>query len=146
MLSNSRSYDNQYLLNLLLTPDFVLYENLGAYTLGNHPHAMKASMAHDPYTPPLHESMSGEHRYDFLAAIGKEIPESEQRTTWKVVKNTSLPCGANLLPSTSDFRIKQYPYGRMRKHKYRFCVRGDHQIKNLNYFESYAPVAPCLTI
>ena len=71
MLSSNQSYDNQYLLNFLLTYDFGLYENLGADTLRNHPHAMKASMTHDPDNPWLHEAMSGEHRYYFLAAIGK---------------------------------------------------------------------------
>ena len=51
MLSSNQSYDNQYLLNFLLTYDFGLYENLGADTLRNHPHAMKASMTHDPDNP-----------------------------------------------------------------------------------------------
>ena len=34
----------------------------------------------------------------------------------------------------------------MRNHKARFCVRGYHQIKNLDYFESYDPVASWSTI
>ena len=68
-----QSYDNLYLLNLLLTRDFGFYDNLVPYTLGNHPHAMKASMTHNPDTPCLHESISGEHRDDFLTAMGEEI-------------------------------------------------------------------------
>ena len=74
--------------------------------------------------------MSGEHRDYFLITMGKYITELEQRNTWKVVKNTSLPCGSNLLPSSWAFKIKQHPDGRMRKHKAIFCVRGDCQVKN----------------
>ena len=81
MLFSCQYYDNQYLLNLLLTPDFVLYENLGADTLVNHPHAIKASMTNDPDTPQLHEAMSGEHGYYFLSTMGKDIAELEQWNT-----------------------------------------------------------------
>ena len=59
LLSNGHSYDNRYLLNHPLTPDFWLYKNLGADTLGNHPHEMKASMTHNSDTNRLHEPMSG---------------------------------------------------------------------------------------
>ena len=61
MLSSVQSYYNQYLLNLLITSYFGLYETLGAYMLGNQPHAMKAPLTHDPYTPCLHEAMSSEN-------------------------------------------------------------------------------------
>ena len=98
MLYRGQSYDNRYLLNLPLTPDFGLYNNLGAYKLGNHPHAMKESMIHDLDTPSLHEAMSGENRYDLLTAIRKEISELEQRNNWKVARKASLTRGAKLLP------------------------------------------------
>ena len=113
---------------------------MGAYTLGNQPHDMKASMSNDPGTPRLHEEMSGEHQDYFLTSIGKEIEESEQQNTWKLVKKNSLPRGSNLLSSTLAFNIKIYPDGRIRNHKAKVCVRGDRQIKNLDYFESYSPV------
>ena len=146
MLYSGQSYENLYLLNLLLTPDFLLYNNLGAYKLVNHPHAMKASMTHNPDTYRLYEAISDEHLDDLPSAMVKCIADLEQRNTWKVVKKTSLPLGANLLPSTWAFKINRYPDGRMRKNKARFCVRGDCQIKILDYFESYAPVASWSTI
>jgi hypothetical protein len=97
MLTSGQAYDNRYLLNLLLDRDFGLYENLGADTLMRHPQAMKASSTHDPDSPRLHEAMRGEHREEFLMAMGKEIQELEAHGTWSVVKKTSLPRGANLL-------------------------------------------------
>jgi hypothetical protein len=146
MLTNGQAYNNRYLLNLLLDQDFGLYENLEADTLMCHPHAMKASTSHDPDSLRLHEAMSGEHREDFLVAMGKEIEELESHGTWTIIKKISMPQGANLLPSTWTFKIKRYPDGRMRKHKARFCCRGDKQIAGVAYFESYVPVVSWSTV
>jgi hypothetical protein len=145
-LTSGQAYDNRYLLNLLLDRDFGLYDNLLANTLLCHPHAMKASTTPDPDSPRLHEAMSGEHREEFLAAMSKEIEELESHGTWTVIKKSSLPRGANLLPSTWAFKIKRYPDGRMRKHKARFCCRGDKQIAGVDFFESYAPVVAWSTV
>ena len=73
MLSSGQSYNNLYLINLLLTPEFVLYENLREDTLVNHPYAMKYSMTHDPDTPRLRKAIIGEHQDDFLTEMGKDI-------------------------------------------------------------------------
>ena len=63
MVTSGQSYDNRYLLNLLLDRYcFGLYENLGANTLMSHPQAMKASTSHDPDPPCLHEAIGGKHR------------------------------------------------------------------------------------
>ena len=61
MLCSDQSYYNRHLLNLLLKPDFGLSKNLGADALGKNPHAMKASMPHDPDTLHVHEAINGEH-------------------------------------------------------------------------------------
>ena len=70
-LYSGQSYDNQYLLTPLFTPDFGFYENLGIDTLVNHPQAMKVYMTHSPDTPWWHESMSGDNWYDLLASMVK---------------------------------------------------------------------------
>jgi hypothetical protein len=146
LLTQGQSYNNRYLLNLLLDHEFGLYENLSPNALMMSPHAMKASATHDPDTPRLHEAMRGEHRDEFLAAMGKEIAELEAHGTWNIVRKESMPDGANLLPSTWALKIKRFPDGRMRKNKARFCVRGDKQIAGVDYFESYAPVASWSTV
>jgi hypothetical protein len=78
---------------------------------------MKASAAHDPNTPRLHEAMRGEHRDEFLAAMGKEITKLEAHGTWQIVRKEFMPDRANLLPSTWALKIKRYPDGRMCKNK-----------------------------
>ena len=51
-----------------------------------------------------------------------------------------------LVPSTWVFKIKRLPDGTLKKHKARFCVRGDLQVEGVDYFESYAPVVSWTTV
>ena len=78
--------------------------------------------------------------------MGKEIEDLEQHNTWEILKKTSLPRGANLIPPTWAFNIKRYSDGIMRKHKAISRVRGYRQIKNVYYFESYTTVVSWLNI
>ena len=57
-----------------------------------------------------------------------------------------LPEGANILPSIWAFAIKRDPAGEIKKHKARFCVRGDKQIEGVDYVDSYAPVVSWSTV
>ena len=78
--------------------------------------------------------------------MGKEIEELENHNTWEVLERSSIPEGANILPSTWAFKIKRTPSGEVRKFKARFCVRGDKQIEGVDFFESYAPVVSWSTV
>ena len=46
----------------------------------------------------------------------------------------------NVLPGTWAFKCKGFPDGAVRKLKARFCVRGDRQKKDVDYFKTFAPV------
>ncbi|MEO0405215.1 MAG: reverse transcriptase domain-containing protein [Bacteroidota bacterium] len=141
---SEQSYQEQYLINIALDPEFGLIENLGATTLLRNPQLLKVKAVRDPDTPNIGEAMSGPHIEELLAAMAKEIEELEKHNTWEVVKCSDIPKteGAmpNSIPSTWAFKIKRYPDGRLRKFKGRFCVRGDRQVEGVDYFESYAPV------
>jgi hypothetical protein len=52
----------------------------------------------------------------------------------------------NVLLSTWAFKAKRYPSGLLRKLKGRFCVRGDRQIENVDYYETFAPVVSWNTV
>jgi Reverse transcriptase (RNA-dependent DNA polymerase) len=97
-------------------------------------------------TPSFHQALSSHYREDFLEAMEKEIQELEAHGTWSIVKRSSLPEGAKVLPSTWAFKVKRYPDGRYRKCKARFCVRGDMQIEQVDYFESWSPVVAWSTV
>jgi hypothetical protein len=43
-------------------------------------------------------------------------------------------------------RAKRYLDGRMRKHKARFCVRGDRQVEGVDYTDKYSPVVSWSTV
>jgi hypothetical protein len=145
MLTSGHAHDNRRLLNVLLDQDFGLCENLGADTLLCHRHTMKVSATHNPATPGLCKAMQGGHREDFLVAMGKEIEELEARGTWTVMKKSTLPRSANLLPSTWA-KIKRCPDGRLREHKARFCCQDDKQIEGVDCFERHAPVVAWSTV
>ena len=113
IFTQGHTYENCYLLNLLLDHYFGLYENLSSDSLVLHPHSMKASATVNPDSPRLHKAMHGKHREGFLKAMGKEISKLESHGTWYIVRKTSMPQGTNLLTSTWAFIIKQYPDGRM---------------------------------
>ena len=103
ILTQGHTYDNSYLLNLLLDHNFGQYENLYADSLMLHPHAMKASATVDPDSQRLDEEMYGKQREDLLKATGKETSELESHGTWNIVRNTSMPQGTKLLSSTRAF-------------------------------------------
>ena len=52
----------------------------------------------------------------------------------------------NVLPSTWAFRVKRFPSGVIKKLKARFCARGDRQIANVDFFETFAPVVNWNTV
>jgi hypothetical protein len=100
----------------------------------------------DPDNPTLREAMLSEHATEFKEAMTTEITALEKGNTWSPLLRSSLPQGANVLPGTWALKIKRYPDGRVRKFKGRYCVRGDKQIKGVDYNETYAPVVSWTTV
>ena len=100
----------------------------------------------DPDNPTLREAMLSEHASEFKEAMAIEITALEKGNTWSPLLRSSLPHGANVLPGTWALKIKRYPDGRVRKFKGRYCVRGDKQIKGVDYNETYAPVVLWTTV
>ena len=137
----------QYVIVLLLDPNYGIFDNLPINMFTENPHFMKAAATKDPDTPTLKEVMMDfKHRDKFIKAMDVEIKELESHNTWTVMRKADMPEGANLLPSTWAFKIKRNPDGSIRKYKARFCVRGDKQIADVDYFESYAPVVSWSTV
>jgi Reverse transcriptase (RNA-dependent DNA polymerase) len=52
----------------------------------------------------------------------------------------------SVIPRTWAFRIKRLPSGEIKKLKARLCIRGDKEIKNVHYWETYAPVVSWTTV
>eukprot|EP00957_Ditylum_brightwellii_P149685 11398678-Ditylum_brightwellii.AAC.1 len=64
---------------------------------------------------------------------------------WEVINLDEVPCTSDrnrhtVIESTWAFKVKQAPDSSVKKQKARLCIRGDQQVKNVDYFEIYAPV------
>ena len=81
--------------------------------------------------------MNGHFAEEYWEADVTEIETSEFMSDWKVV---DCEDDINVIKSTWAFKLKQYPYGRMKKFNSRFYARGDIQLEGVNFFETYAPV------
>ncbi len=53
-----------------------------------------------------------------------------------------MPEGANVVPGTWVFKVKQFPDGHFYKFKARLCVRGNMQLERIDFFKTYAPAFP----
>ncbi len=76
-----------------------------------------------------------------------EITTLENIDAWSVVDcYDSDGAPHHVIPSTWAFKCKQYLDGWIKKFKAHFCARGDKQLKEIDFFETYASVVQWTTI
>jgi hypothetical protein len=104
-----------------------------------------AAMANDADADTLtfSEAMNHPSAEKFWEAAQTEIDTLNEFEVWDEV--TRKPW-MNVLPGTWAFRIKRFPTGLICKLKARFCARGDRQIENVDYFDTFAPVVSWNTV
>ena len=108
------------------------------------PHALAAKSGNDPDNPSYEEAMSWEHQSNYLKAAVLELKTlQEDLECWELVRQTE---NMNVLPSTWAFKCKQYPDGRIKKFKARFCAQGDRQVEGVDFFETWSPVVQWSTV
>jgi hypothetical protein len=96
----------------------------------------------DPDTMYMHEAMKQPDRKQFLQAMQKEVEDQTNNGNWSIVKRSQVPEGASILPAVWSMRRKRrLTTGEVYKWKARLNVDGSKQVKGLNYWETYAPVA-----
>lgn len=62
---------------------------------------------------------------------------------WKLVKREPW---MKVFPCTWAFCIKRFPDGLIKKFKARFCIRGDCQTEDVDFFETWSPVVQWSTV
>eukprot|EP00957_Ditylum_brightwellii_P101823 7760492-Ditylum_brightwellii.AAC.1 len=87
----------------------------------------------------------------FVGAMKEELDMLEALEVWELIgidKVPLLPNGSprNIIESTWAFKVKRFPDGGVKKRKARLSVCGDQQVKDVDYFEIYAPVVSWATI
>ena len=101
------------------------------------------SKQNDPDMPNFNQAVYGEHADEWLEAMREEVSKLLKAKTWETVPR---PADKNVIKSTWAFKLKRLPDGTPYRFKARFCVRGDMQKQDLDYFETYAPVVQWSTI
>ena len=102
-----------------------------------------AAKANSEDNPTWDQAMSGPLADGYWKAAQTEIETLERKHAWDVVDRTP---DMNVLPSTWAFKCKRFPNGDVRKLKGRLCVRGDKQVQDVDFFETFAPVVSWNTV
>ena len=106
------------------------------------PHSLSAK-SNSADTPTWNEAMNGPNAQGFWEACRKEVQTLESMHVWDEVKREEW---MNILPGTWAFKIKRFPDGLVRKLKSRWCCRGDRQVKDVDFFDTHAPVVKWTTV
>ena len=111
------------------------------------PEVLKSQKRSSPDEPTLMEALSSPDSEEWGGAMKVEVVNLEKRKTWDVIQRSSVPKGVKIIPGTWAFKCKRKPDGSFRKHKARFCVRGDIQKRvSEEPMNTYAPVVQWSTV
>lgn len=91
----------------------------------------------------LKEAMDSEQWLKWKAAMDDEMHALEKNKTWQLVDR---PLKKRTIKSKWVFKIKTGPDGTIDRYKARLVAKGYYQIPNVDYKETFAPVASAITI
>ena len=101
----------------------------------------------DPDTMYLHEAMRQPDRSEFLKAMRQEVKSHSEAGNWDVTAIADVPEGSSILPAVWQMKRKRRVLtGEIYKYKARLNIDGSRQVKGVNYWDTYAPVAAWSTI
>ena len=103
-----------------------------------------ATKANAKDQPRFHEAMQGQDSDAWYEAMKIEYEGLENMDAWEEVPREQAQ--GQILDSTWALRRKRYPDGSVRKLKARLCVRGDQQVYEQDFFNTYAPVVQWTTV
>lgn len=96
----------------------------------------------DPDTMYLHEAMKQPDKPQFLKAMQKEVEGQMANGNFALIHINDVPKEASILPAVWAMRRKRrIETGEIYKWKARLNIDGSKQIKGINYWDTYAPVA-----
>ena len=94
------------------------------------------------------EAMRAPDSAQWRAACDVEMKKLRERNCWTVVRRADIPKGTRVMGGRWTFKYKRDETGALSKvsHRSRYVAKGFTQIKNVHYFESFAPVASFVTL
>jgi hypothetical protein len=125
-------------------PSFVAFEAiayLDADPSGNFHPLEFFQASSDPDTLYWHEAMAAKDKIQFLEAAEKEVKDHTRNKLWEVVHKRQVPQGSLIAPGVWSMKRKRRIDSReVYKWKARLAYDGSKQTKNVNYWDTYAPV------
>jgi hypothetical protein len=125
-------------------PSFVAYEATTYLELdptGEYHPLLAYKASSDPDTIRWHEAMRADDRPQFLKAAEKEVEDHTHNKLWEVVHRSKVPQGALIAPGVWAMKRKRRINTReVYKWKARLAFDGSKQTKDINYWDTYAPV------
>jgi Reverse transcriptase (RNA-dependent DNA polymerase) len=98
--------------------------------------------SNDPDVLYMKEAMAADDSKQFVSAMQEEVQAHVRDKNWVVIHKSSVPNDQKILPAVWDFHCKRDIVTRkIYKWKARLSLHGGKQIKGLDYWETYAPVA-----
>jgi hypothetical protein len=128
---------------------YVAYETLAVIPepLEDHPLIAFTATSADPDTMYLHEAMREPNKEQFLAAMEKEVSAHTEAGNFIIVPRHKVPQDVLVIPAVWQMKQKRRISTReVYKWKARLNFDGSKQVKGVNYWETYAPVASWSTI
>jgi Reverse transcriptase (RNA-dependent DNA polymerase) len=120
---------------------FCLMAMFPDYPTEEHPLLTYAASA-DPDTMYLHQALKEPDRKQFIQAMTKEVDDQIAQGNFVIILRSQVPKGERVLPAVWAMRRKRRIHtGQVYKWKARLNIDGSKQIKGLDYWETYAPVA-----
>ena len=108
-----------------------------------HPMLLSAQ-ANAADNPTWEQVVNEPYSEGYWEAMEKEVTTlQKEKDCWEIVDKEDF---MNVLPSTWAVCCKRYPNGKVRKFKARFCARGDKQIEDIDFFDTFASVTNWTTI
>lgn len=89
------------------------------------------------------QAMASPQRSEWELAMKDELNSLENRDTWEIVEEVEH---IKYIGSKWVYKVKTDTTGKIIKYKARLVAQGYNQKKNVDYFDSYAPVASMSTI
>ena len=83
---------------------------------------------------------------DWLEACDLEMKKLRDLQCWEIKLKSTLPHNTHIMGSRWTFKFKINDTGQVTRHRSRFVAKGFTQIKDVTFFENFAPVASYVTI
>jgi Reverse transcriptase (RNA-dependent DNA polymerase) len=99
---------------------------------------LSAHATHTPDSPTISSALASTNKDKWLDAIDKKVSALEDAGTWTLVPHQP---GMNIFRSHLILKAKRDTAGAIIKYKARLVAGGDAQVHDLDFDQSYAPVA-----